>query len=536
MTAQPSVETASTPRSTGLGLFGQEGTAGFVLRVIVLLIALLVMAAVLSALPLPAGTRPYLTAITGALLIAATYWWWPAEALFALALFMIYSETTAWYLGGAVKRIDEAALLLIGPIAAWRALPQWRAVVWWPRDVAIGLALLIGVISSLVNGVPLEIWVPAGLLLAKPIIFFYIVMLSRVTFQEATSGLWIVIGAVLVATVLGFAEMVDNKGFQEFLGLNHYIKLRSENVVVKSLFVHPGLFGYFTAFVSLLLLARYLVTRQMRWLLLSLFVAIGTFLSARRRAILALTAGALAAMVASRNLFASWREYRRTWIPAAIGSAVLVVVFASLLTGLYDYTLARYFPQASAVATPLPGETPLPEPEGEGENERARFALYRGSFQIAVDEFPLGGGLGRFGSWMSREHYSELYYAYNLSHINGLKPEAPTAATDTFWPQILGELGVIGLIGYAAFIIALGWMLWRENGREGEPDLRILRLAAGMVFAQALVESAASSMFHSPSRMYLVVLVIGIVASIAWRQPRAAEQLPSAEQPRAAET
>ena len=39
----------------------------------------------------------------------------------------------------------------------------------------------------------------------------------------------------------------------------------------------------------------------------------------------------------------------------------------------------------------------------------------------------------------------------------------------------------------------------------------------------ALVESAASSMFHSPSRMYLVVLLIGIVASIAWRQPRAAE-------------
>ncbi len=126
---------------------------------------------------------------------------------------------------------------------------------------------------------------------------------------------------------------------------------------------------------------------------------------------------------------------------------------------------------------------------------------------------------------MSREHYSPLYVTYDASHIRGLQPppEVATAATDTFWPQILGELGVIGLIGYAAFIAALGWMLWRENGREGEPDLRILRLAAGMVFAQALVESAASSMFHSPSRVYLVMLVIGIVASIAWRQPRQAD-------------
>ncbi len=523
MTATPSAETPTAPRGSRLGLFGQEGTAGFILRVLVLLIAIVGIQALMNLIPISPEARRLSVSFAGALLIAITYWWRPAEALFALAVFMVYSETTAWYLGASIKRIDEFTLLLIGPIAVWRALPQWRAVVWWPRDVAIGLALLMGVISSLAAGVPIEIWVPAGLLLAKPIIFFYIVMLSRVTVAEATSGLWIVIGAVLVASVLGFLEMVNTNGFQEFLNFNHYVRLRSENVVVKSVFVHPALFGYFTAFVSLLLLARYVVTRRLRWLLLSLFVAIGTFLSARRRAILALTAGALAAAIASRNLFASWREYRRTWIPAAIGGVVLVLVFASLLTGLYDLTIARYFPPAVVEPTPLPGETPIPELVGEGENERARFVLYRGSFEIAVDELPLGGGLGRWGSWLSREHYSPLYIAYGASDIRGLTEESPTAATDTFWPQILGELGVIGLIGYAAFIVALGWMLWRENGREGEPDLRILRLAAGMVFAQALIESAASSMFHSPSRVYLLMLVIGVVASIAWRHPRQAD-------------
>ena len=524
MTAAPSVETPTAPRGSRLGLFGQEGTAGFILRVLVLLIAIVGFQAVMSVIPMPAEVRRLAVSLVGALLIVITYWWRPAEALFALAVFMVYSETTAWYLGASVKRIDEFTLLLMGPIAAWRALPHWRSVVWWPRDLAIGLALLMGVISSLANGVPIAIWVPAGLLIAKPIIFFYIVMLSRVTFKEATSGLWIVIGAVLVASTLGFIEMVDARGFQEFLGLNHYIRLRSENVVVKSLFVHPALFGYFTAFVSLLLLARYVVTRQLRWLLLSVFAAIGPFLSARRRAILALAAGALAGAVASRKMFESWRAYWRTWIPAAISGVVLFLVFLSLLTGLYDAFLGNYL-GGGPLPTLEPGETPIEEPVGEGENEQARFALYRGSFEIAVDEFPLGGGLGRWGSWMSREHYSPLYVTYRASHIRGLQPppETATAATDTFWPQILGELGVIGLIGYAAFIAALGWMLWRENRREGEPDLRILRLAAGMVFAQALVESAASSMFHSPSRVYLLMLVIGIVASIAWRQPRQAD-------------
>ena len=535
MTAQPSAETTGAPRSTRLGLFGQEGTAGFILRVLVLLIALVAVSVLLTNV-LPVEGRRYAVSIAGALLIAIMYVWRPAEALFGLARFMVYSETTAWYLGGSVKHIDEFALLMVGPIAAWRALPQWRAVIWWPRDVAIGVALLMGVISSLVAGVPIAVWVPALMLLAKPIIFFYIVMLTRVTVSEATAGLWVFIGSVFVVWALGFIEMVNVNGFQDFLGLNPYLRLRSENIVVKSLFVHPALFGYFTAFVSLLLLARYIVTRRLRWLVLSTAMAIGTFLSARRRAILALIAGAAAAAVASRRLFDSWRDYRRVWIPTAISGVVLSVVFASLLTGLYDLTLATYFQQGSAVPSLAPGETPPPEIPGEGENERARFALYRGSVQIAVDHAPLGGGLGRFGSWLSRDPYSPLYYEYGLSDIRGLKPTGPTAATDTFWPQILGELGVIGLIGYAAFIVALGWMLWRENGREGEPDLRILRLAAGMVFAQALVESAASSMYHSPSRVYMLMLVIGIVASIAWRQPRAAETPHAAERTSTAET
>ena len=39
-----------------------------------------------------------------------------------------------------------------------------------------------------------------------------------------------------------------------------------------------------------------------------------------------------------------------------------------------------------------------------------------------------------------------------------------------------------------------------------------------MVFAQAILESAASSMFYSPPRVYLVYLVVGIVASVAWRR------------------
>jgi hypothetical protein len=503
-----------------LGAIGQEGTAGIVMRTLLLVIALIVLPTLLSSIGLPTEVRQVVIPVSGAVLIAATYLWRPAEALFAMAVFMMFSETTAWYIGGPIKRLDEVSVLLLAPIAAWRALPRWRSWVWWPRDLPIAVAMLMGAVSSLVAGVPLDVWVPAGLLLAKAIIFFYIVMLSRISATEARAGLWVVIAAGVVVAILGAIELFNPSGFQEFLNLNHYVRLRSENVVVKSVFVHPALFGYFTTFVALLLLARYLVTRQLRWLLVSLFVATGPFLSARRRAILALAAGALAALVASSRFIRGRPAMVRTWAPVAAGSVVLVALFLSLLTGLYDSTLKDYI---GVGVEPSPGEV-IVEPPGEGENERARFALYRGSFEIARDYLPLGGGLGRFGSWMSRQEYSPLYSQYGLDTVRGLKPESPTAATDTFWPQILGELGAIGLLGYVAYMAAIGWMLWREVGRDDGQELRILRLAAGMVFAQALVESAASSMFNSPSRVYIVILVIGIVASIAWRRPREASQ------------
>ncbi|OGN82328.1 MAG: hypothetical protein A2X23_12910 [Chloroflexi bacterium GWC2_73_18] len=121
---------------------------------------------------------------------------------------------------------------------------------------------------------------------------------------------------------------------------------------------------------------------------------------------------------------------------------------------------------------------------------------------------------------MSRVEYSPLYVEYGLSKINGLRPANPRFATDTFWPQILGELGVFGLLAYLLFLGSIGYLLWRESQRDAEPIVRAFRLGTLLIFAQALVESLASAMFHSPSRAYLVLAAAGVVASLAWRDRR----------------
>jgi hypothetical protein len=336
----------------------------------------------------------------------------------------------------------------------------------------------------------------------------------------AATRVTVVLGVVVVA--LGLVEMFFRVEFQSAFGLNEYKRFRGEGLVIKSLFAHPALFGFFSTFAAIFGFALYITTRRRIWLAAALFVSIGTFLSARRRAILALAGALIAALVASRRWLSGWRDGVRLWLPIAAGLLLLVVVFQSGMSDYFARAIGRY---GGSILDPVGQQGQF----GEAENTQARVALYKTSVLVGRDYFPLGAGLGRYGSWLSREHYSPLYIAYDLNEVRGLRPAQPAvgerrakvaapSATDTFWPAILGEMGVIGLIAYLGFMATLGWMLWFEVRRDDGLALRTFRLAAGMVFAQAILESAASSMFYSPPRVYLVYLVVGIVASVAWRR------------------
>src|SRR4029450_13873781 len=135
---------------------------------------------------------------------------------------------------------------------------------------------------------------------------------------------------------------------------------------------------------------------------------------------------------------------------------------------------------------------------------------YQTSVDIASTEFPFGVGLGRFGSPMSRLEFSPVYAQYGLDRIWGLTPAFRAYVTDTFWPHILGEIGVLGLGAYLVFLASLGVSLWRSTRRMSAPILLAFCLGAWMVYVNALAESLASSMYESPPRIYLVFGAIGI--------------------------
>jgi hypothetical protein len=133
-----------------------------------------------------------------------------------------------------------------------------------------------------------------------------------------------------------------------------------------------------------------------------------------------------------------------------------------------------------------------------------RVALYAGSVAVARDEFPLGAGMGRYGSHTSRDTYSPIYAEYGLDQVYGLRERRPIAITDTFWPMVLGESGAAGLLAAIAFLALLGRDLWRAAAPTGTVAVRVFTLGAFLVYVEALVRSTTSGVFVAPPIAYWV--------------------------------
>ena len=78
----------------------------------------------------------------------------------------------------------------------------------------------------------------------------------------------------------------------------------------------------------------------------------------------------------------------------------------------------------------------------------ARGALYIYGWQYAIKYFPLGTGLATWGSSISAEYYSKLYYIKHMEYTPGLNPKDISYATDTYWPYIYTQFGFIGMLLY----------------------------------------------------------------------------------------
>lgn len=142
---------------------------------------------------------------------------------------------------------------------------------------------------------------------------------------------------------------------------------------------------------------------------------------------------------------------------------------------------------------------------GDIKSDSARYQLLTTSIKIMKEYFPFGTGFGTFGSYMSAKSYSPLYQMYGISNVNGLVKGAAYFVSDSFWPMIAGETGMVGLVAIIAvlylMIIKLQKIkLWNKA-----------MYASGlMAIAYLLIVSMAEAAFVNPVAIPLA-LILGLI-------------------------
>lgn len=140
----------------------------------------------------------------------------------------------------------------------------------------------------------------------------------------------------------------------------------------------------------------------------------------------------------------------------------------------------------------------------------ARSAVTIGSLSVAADHFPLGTGFGTFGSWISGQNYSALYYKYGMEVVPGLRPDFYEFISDTFWPMILGQFGIIGFVLFVYIIFNI-YKKITEN-------VNIYKYFGQMtLLSYMLVLSLAEASFSGPIAV-IYFAIIGILSQRKYRQ------------------
>ena len=103
---------------------------------------------------------------------------------------------------------------------------------------------------------------------------------------------------------------------------------------------------------------------------------------------------------------------------------------------------------------------------------------------------PLGSGFATYGTDAALTYYSQLYYEYGFPRIWGLSPEFPVFTHDTYWPAIMAQFGVIGVIILVTILV-----FWTKDLLKRSMNNQYAYLAALFIAITQLSSSIATATF-----------------------------------------
>ena len=150
--------------------------------------------------------------------------------------------------------------------------------------------------------------------------------------------------------------------------------------------------------------------------------------------------------------------------------------------------------------------------------ELARPMTYKTSLRILWDYLPFGSGMGSFacnGAW---QHYSPLYFKYNLDGIWGLSPNAGGFICDAYYPT-LAQFGIVGVFFFCWF--------WKRRLAAFDiiADMRYYRVAMITFCCLAIEQTADSSWLSGKGMGYCMLIALCMNANRNAMEQRRREEM-----------
>lgn len=347
--------------------------------------------------------------------------------------------------------------------------------------IIIGIAIFsaIGMISGYLNShIGFTNAIAANFLSIKFLILIF--AFTTIRLNESTTGF--LIKCIVVIADIAIIVAIINMLFPElYLSIFPwgYTESRLGIIAPSSIFEHPGTYGWFLMITASYYYVKYSTENNKQDLRKFLIYALFAIFSMKAKVMISLMV-----TVVMGNIISGKSKVN---IKKIILSLLVVAFIAIIFHDFLIYTYVHYFTAQNGMT--------------------ARGALNMNSILIALDYLPLGVGFGKFGSYYAGVNYSEYYYQFGMDNIYGLYPNNPMYATDTFWPSVIGETGMLGVI---VFVICLV-KIFKELTKKVKLNPNFIVPTWGLlVFLQSLVESIGAPTFNSAPFNVVIALIVSM--------------------------
>lgn len=408
---------------------------------------------------------------------------------------MIFQDTVVSFitsynttLGDGLNNFDELLILFMIPIVFINNYKK-KNINIGILELSLIMILILGVASSFLNHVPFNISMLGAILMLKGYLVFYIFKSTPFEEKDLVKIRKIFLYVFVVVLIGSIIDLLFPYWLRGVLNTENKYDYRGGIISIQSIFIHPGVYGWFMVFIGLYFLSYSRVFKKKAIGILSLITFAFAFISFRFKVVMSITG-----VIFYTYLRMGIRRVFLGLLPLSLLILVIWYLIGDDLTSLMQLTVSRYLDPYYL--------------------DSARKALYVVGFMISINEFPFGVGWGRFGGWIARTEYSPVYYEYGLNNVYGLNPVNPMWATDTYWPYIVGEIGLIGaallLTTFLYFILIIRKGFKRVKSNEK----KVFLLFSILVIIQSILESLGEQVYNSAPQYFYIFGVIGIAFSI----------------------